>query len=416
VQLSAAATLSWLASERANYHGAMSLPPDSARVLASTVEGWFENFAGTSALDVARQLDLEHEVVLAIFEQLVATGHGTMNADVTLLQLSFNPEKPDAGLKQEEVTTHIFFPSKAALRRAFYASDRPEQRLPEYQTRLHLGANQIGLAFFREEVLSKYFNHPELYEIRDSLPGGYVQPADDAPEEYWLDVKYGKCRLKSGRVAVTAIFKDLAHMSASEQRYWHSFEIENPEPDGEDEHFNSFLRRTYEGSWAAFEDPIERLSAALGQVNAAFGDNAFYSREKNIHLQLPVEETYKSYCDSASELFKLVGPDNLKQSGLKSALVKRFGLSAEQLVHPESKRPLSGLQMLARLETALGVPSVVTERIDQVKALRVAADHKVLEADKEVRSFSREFAQLCTSVAQALEQLAAAAQPSPPTG
>lgn len=385
----------------------MPLSSVSKRVLAVTIEGWFQNHVGTSALEVARKLSLEHAAVMTIFEELSSQGYGKMNSNVTLGQVSLDLNNPAAGLRDELVTTHIFFPSEEAIREAYYESDLPQKRLPEYETRLHLGAQQYALVYFREEVLSKYFNHPEFYEVRDSLAGGEVQPNADAPEERWLDVKYGKCRLLSGGVVVSAVYKDLSRMSALEQRYWHSHELDSPALDRSDVHFDRFLRRTYEGDWAEFEDPIERLSNAINQMNAATGEYAFFARSKNAFLQLPVEETYKSYCDSSSELFKLIGPDNLLQLRLKGLLAGRFKIPNEEFLHAESKRPLSNVQLLAHLEKTVGAPDLVTKTIRQVQDLRVDADHRILEADVEVKSFSRQFAELCASTAQALEELAA---------
>lgn len=113
----------------------MSPIKEAQAVLASTVSGWFKNFAGTSALDVARDLSLDHSLVMRAFEELVKTGHGSINADVTLYQVSFDPENIADGIKHEPVITHIFFPSKQALRDAFYSSGLPQQRLHEYTTR-----------------------------------------------------------------------------------------------------------------------------------------------------------------------------------------------------------------------------------------------------------------------------------------
>ena len=75
-------------------------------------------------------------------------------------------------------------------------------------------------------------------------------------------------------------------------------------------------------------------------------------------------------------------------------------------VHAESGRPLSNVQLLARVETELGAAGVVTKVVKQVQSLRVDADHKVLEADIEAKGSSRQFAALCTATAEALEKLA----------
>ena len=47
-----------------------------------------------------------------------------------------------------------------------------------------------------------------------------------------------------------------------------------------------------------------------------------------------------------------------------------------------------------------------TKLLRTLSKLRVAADHKVLEAESATRSYSREFAEICDRLAQALERLA----------
>jgi hypothetical protein len=384
------------------------MPPtkEAQAALASAVDGWFKNFGGTSALDVARDLSLDHSVVMRLFEELVETGHGSINADVTLYQVSFDPENIAAGFNHEPVVTHIFFPAKQALRDAFYRSSLSQQRLPEYTTRLHLGAHQIGLAYFAEEVLARYLDHPELYEINDSLAGGDVSALSNTPEDRYLYVRYGKCRLKSGSIVVTAIFKDLSDMGPSEQRYWHSFEIESPEIDKSDSHFQNFLARTYEGEFVDFEDPIRRLLEGVIGVNKSLEPGNLFAKAENIHLRLPVEQTYKSHCDAASELYKIVGPDNLSQSTLKNLLTKDFGMESDALKHAESGRPLSTLQLLAILEEKLKAPGLLTKLLRPLSLLRAAADHKVLQVETETRSYSREFAEMCNGLAESLEEFA----------
>ena len=222
-----------------------------------------------------------------------------MNKDVKLYQVSFDPENMAAGFKHEPVITHIFFPSEQVLRDTFYSSDLPQQSLPEYTTRLHLGAHQIGLVYFEEEVLARYLDHPELYEINDSLAGGDISALSSTLDDRYLYVRYGKCRLKSGNIAVTAIYNDLSDMGKSEQRYWHSYELDAPDIDKSDGHFQNFLARTYEGEFVDFEDPISRLREAVLATNKAIEPRTLFAKIENIHLRLPVEQTYKSYCDAA---------------------------------------------------------------------------------------------------------------------
>lgn len=384
----------------------MSLSKEAEQSLAAAVSGWFKNFAGTSALDVARNLSINHTEVMRIFEHLADADYGSLNRSVQLCQMSFDPNDISSGFKYETVTTHIFFPSKGALREAFFTSELPQQRLPEYTTRLYLGAHQIGLVFFSEEVLSRYLDHPEHYEINDSLAGGDVSSLSVAPEDRYLYVRYGKCQLTSGQIAVTAIYKDLSNMAPSEQRYWHSHEIDSPGLDKADPHFHNFLRRTYKGDFVDFHDPIATLLEAIVRVNEAVGAGPLFTKLSNVHLRLPVEQTYKSYCDASSELYKILGPDSLSQSRLKALLLNDFGTPTSELIHAESERPLSTIQLFALLEKKIGASDVYTKPLRILADLRIEADHKVLERDAVTKSYSRDFSAMCDGLASALANLA----------
>jgi len=268
---------------------------------------------------------------------------------------------------------------------------------------VHLGANQIGLVYFSEEVLVRYLDHPEYYEVNDSLAGGDVSALSNAPEDRYLYVRYGKCRLKSGHITVTAIYKDLSDMTQSEQRYWHSYEIESAKIDRTDVHFQNFLARTYDGDFVDFDDPISRLLEAVVAVNNVLGTRALFTKVSNAHIRLPVEQTYKSHCDSASELYKIVGQDNISPSSLKNILTSDFGMEMDDLKHPESGRPLSTLQLFALVEEKLGTPGVYTMPLRKLANLRITADHRILEPDSSTKSYSREFAEMCDVIANALE-------------
>ena len=96
----------------------------------------------------------------------------------------------------------------------------------------------------------------------------------------------------------------------------------------------------------------------------------------------------------------------MSQSRLKAILSIDLGVPSTELVHAESERPLSTLQLLGLVERKLGVPGVYTTPLRKLGELRVEADHKVLEADSATKSYSRDFANICDDLAHALEELA----------
>lgn len=367
-------------------------------ILSECAGRWFKNPAGITASDLARKFGISNEEACKEVELLCEAGYGKMNRDAEFTELSFDTENPQAGFTYTPLKTHVFFPSKQVLADAFYGSGLPRQKLPEYVVRLHLGAHQYGLVFFDEEVLFRYFEHPECYEIEDSLAGGSITTNSEAGEDRHLYVRYGKCRLKTGHIAISAVHKDLAHMGASEQRYWHAHEIIDPSIDPSDDNFQRFLGRTFEGAWVEYPDPIRNLLAEIVGVNEDLSPLSLFTRTENVHLRMPVEQTYKSYCDCASELYKVVGPDALSQPTLKALLQERFGHTQEDFIHPESKRALSSLQLLGLLESNLGVPDAFNGPLKKVAKLRIEADHKILAPQAPNRSYSNDFSNLCVEV------------------
>lgn len=390
----------------------MSLTDLQTRVLDQGFSEWFANHSGVSASTIAEKLSLSHEEALEAVEELANLGYGTLNRDIKLVALSFDPANPSAGFKQRPFATHIFFPCRGELRRAFYASKLPAQNLPEYVVRLHLGTHQLELIFFSEDVLSRYFDHPELYDIGDSLAGGEINARGENVDDRYLYVRYGKCRLRDGKIAVTAICKDLADMGVLEQRYWHSHELAKPDLEARDLNFQAFLGRTYDGSWVEYPDPIADLIAAIRSLNAIVSPNALFTRYENIHLRAPVEQTYKSFCDCASELYKIIGPDALCQVTMKKILQNRLGLSESKFTHQQTKRPLSSKQLLSLLEQQLKLPGSLSAVLRRVYELRINADHKVLNRDEKSSTYSEKFADLCSQAAAAVEELAGALTPS----
>lgn len=376
------------------------------KVLRYCSKKWFRNPAGISALDLSRDFHLTNEDAMVMFEKLVEKGLGTINANVVLYQIYFGAGKKTGMSAGKEVITHIFFPSKDVLAQHFYKSTLSKKDIPEYSKRLHLGANQVGMVFFKEEVLRKYFDHPEKYKINDTLSGGGLTSNCKNDSDEYLYVRYGKKLVNNGRVAIIAIYNDLAMMSSSEQKYWSSYEIKEFQADPDDKNFQRFLLRTYEGEFVNFPNPIADLSNAIDSVNKFFSKESLFQKNENIHLHQPVENTKKAYCDSCSELFKLVGPDNIKKRALKEFLLKKLSVTDSELLDKVTRRDLSTFQLLQLLEAKVIENKGLTERIETIKKLRIEADHKILDEGNEESNYTLQFNVLCDETAHFLKELA----------
>lgn len=365
------------------------------QVLELSIEHWNENFGGTSALDICDKVGISNEEVMEIMEVLCEQGKGTLNRNAELYQIKIDPENPKFEIPDKPTATHVFFPDKQVLIDNFYSSSLVRENLPEYKKRLHQGAHRLELVFFSDEVLARYFDHPEFYEIDDSLAGGHIWIKGEAPDNRNLYVRYGKRKIKSGKTAVIAIFKDLYVMSAEEQRHWYAYEIEVIEADQNDPNFARFLARTYEGAWVDFPSPIKDISEVLELVNQSIPLGNLFKRVENDYLRLPVENTKKALYDCCSEFYKLIGPDSLDQNVMNKFLLQHLGASKEEFIHPDSGRPLSSMLLLALIESKAGIGNLLTAAIKAIGKYRIEANHKLTDAVAYEKNYVDIFISLC---------------------
>jgi len=370
-------------------------------IVRYSIESWNKTFGGVSSSDIASKLGMDNIKVMEFIEKLEESGRGKLNRNVELYIVSIDPKNPKFVMPRESTTNHVYFPDKKDLEEYFYTSELVRENNPEYQARLYRGAHQLALVYFSEEVLTRYFDHPEYYEVDDSNSGGSIRTKAEAPEGSYLYVRYGKRRQENGQASVTAIYKDLYAMSESEQHYWHSFEIPEFKASELDSDFRNFLARTYEGAYVDFESPIKDVEEAIERINTLFDDSVLFNRSENAYLRVPVENTRKSLCDCCSELYKLVGPDSINQKGLKGFMLGAFEMNVDEFIHRESGRPLRAIQLLTLAEQKIGCGNELTSIIKKIRGLRIEADHKISEGQVSESDFTSEFLALCRELSQA---------------
>lgn len=358
-----------------------------------SIENWNQSFGGTSSSEVAKKIGVEHSLVMEAMENLVSNGVGSINANVEMCEVSIDVDLEKPNFNFTPITLHMYFPSQNMLQEYFYTSDLVRKGIPEYKKRLHLGAHQLGQALFDEAVLSRYFDYPEYYEVDDSRSGGHIYIAsDETPEERYIHVRHGRKTLANGKSTIIAIYKDLANMSEFEQRYWHSHELNIHELDflSNDEAYQKFFNRNYEGAWVEYEDELAELTKNIELLNSQFSDRIL-NKINNIYCRPPIENTFKAYFDSCSELFKLVGPDNINQKVLKEFLKNNKACIEQDFQHKESGRPLSSMQLMELFEVKIGVAKAFTKRVRLLQKDRTEADHKIIESKIARENLSEQF-------------------------
>ena len=378
------------------------------QIINIALSHWNERFVGISALDIADKLKISHKETLRYLEELKDENKGTLNENVTLFQISLDLNNNDDNSKLPEpkpVTTHIFFPSKDILESYFQNNLKGFIKNGEYTNRLHRGFNQIELIYFDIKVLLRYLDNKEMYLLEDDVTGGvirlnseyYTNLTDDEIDNIWFDkVRYGKRKLINGNVAVSAILKDLSGLTKKEQSYWYGFELENPDFISGDEDFLRFVSRAYYGNWTESKDPIHDIKSNIESINEIFSFK-LYSRSENPYLRYPINNTFKEFADCNSELYKLIGPDNLKLSKAKKVYLELLNGKSEDLTHNKTGRTLSTIQVMDLILTKLNIElaEIYKVHLEIVKQNRIEGDHKITIPNQSKENYIEKFRQYC---------------------
>lgn len=370
-----------------------------SEILEYCSKKWFDNPAGISALDLAEHLQIANEAAMRIFESLAELGHGSLNRNVKLYVLHFDPNNVQKRMDPEEKITHIFFPSRDVLAYYYDKLGLLRENIPEYKKRLKLGVGQVQQAYFEEEVLRRYFDHPEKYKTEDSESGGSVRSLGEDTPYIW--VRYSKRKLKKGNIVVGAIYKDLAAMSDRDQAYWKSYELNETEflEYESDEAYQRFVQSQLYGEFAEYVDPISAVFESLKKMNAVFGMEVFRKTENTL-LKAPVENTIKSFCDSCSELDKLFANGNIDGELLKQWILEKNIAQESDLYNPgKEHRPFSNVQMLKLVEQEMCSTDSLSKLLKEVRDYRTMADHHTELQDEPCVSYSQKFYDLCKQFA-----------------
>ncbi len=140
---------------------------------------WKEEFAGTSATELAHELGAEHEQVVPTLKRLASRGLVHLrHARVAGLRVTCASENgtPTVSIQPTgPLDTVIAFPTKGQLRKVF---DKEGKDYGFFTNRLHLGDSPIQQYFFNNEVLDKYFKYPDRYHLEDDVIGGSILTRD----------------------------------------------------------------------------------------------------------------------------------------------------------------------------------------------------------------------------------------------
>jgi hypothetical protein len=376
-----------------------------SEILEYCSKKWFDNPAGISALDLAEHFQITNEAAMRIFESFNELEYGSLNRNVKLGVVHFDLKNVSEPLDSKEEITHIFFPSSRVLATFYEKFGLHRRNIPEYTRCLKLGAGQMCPIYFEEEVLRKYFDHPEKYECEDSESGGSVLSRGEEIPYIW--VRYSKRKLEDGNIAVGALCKDLADMSDNDQKYWASYEIKSGKflEYEKDKAYQQFVKSQIYGEFADYIDPIAEVFSLLKKINEAVGVTVF-RQVQNKSVIPPIEHTFKSFCDSCSELDKLFANGNIDGKNLKNWMLQQKIASESDFICSDNKHPeITPRQILKLLECKVCGTTALSDLMKECSDYRQQKAHCVDVSSETTSSYSQKFYDLCKRICEAGETL-----------
>jgi hypothetical protein len=377
------------------------------QILDFTIKLWNERLVGISALDIAEKLEIPHLNVMTYLEELKSENKGTLNENAKLFVISIEPGKKLNLSNSKKVKTHIFFPSKEILSVYFENNLNEFNKNGEYKNRQHKGYSPIDLIYFDQKVLIKYLSDKEKYELNDDVSGGviklssefYSNSTEAEIDKEWFDkIWYGKRKLNDGKTVVAAILKDLSSLKVKEQSYWYGFETDNTSFDLKDNDFSKFVSRAYEGNWTESNDPIREIKNSIESINKTL-QFKLYGKSENPYLRYPLNNTFKDFVDCNSELYKLIGPDNLRLSKVKKLYLELLNGNIESLTH-KSGRSLSSIQIMELIMEELNDSLSINFKkiMNVIKENRIEGDHKITIPNSEKVNYVNKFREYCEEI------------------
>ena len=387
------------------------------QIIDIAIKHWNKNFSGISACDIAEELNMSHNEVMECLEKLEKENKGALNHNVSLelVSINFDEETEEFKTEHSSIVTHIYFPSKEILENFYSENLNVFIHDGEYRNRLHRGFSQIDLVYFQVNVLDRYLRNKEIFSFDDDVTGGQLRlnrnyldtlTDEEIENKYFNKIWYGKRRLLSSHISVSAILQELSEMPVKEQSYWYGFEIENPKFSENDDDFDSYVTRAYYGEWVDSNDPIFEISKEIKNINKIFGFDLFQNFE-NPYLTYPTNNTLKEFADCNSELYKLIGPDNLQYKSIKKVYLHYLKGKPDDIVHSQSNRAFSQIQILSLIIEKLDKELAIEfkEVWETIKSNRVIADHKISTPDYLPANYIDTFRANCDKVGNILKRI-----------
>lgn len=282
---------------------------------------------------------------------------------------------------------YVVFPSKILLTEHYNKNINNFINTGEYTKKLFLGNSQFEKIFFDYEVLDRFQKNLEQFEFYETILGGIIKYCKN---ETYFKINFGKRETSKGTIVIFVDLFDLKNLPQKEQNYWNTFEINKLSFKKFDEKFIKYNQRVKEGQFIDDNDPLFSIKQRISEINEILGFN-LYKSNVNMHLSYPKINNYKSFCSCCSELYLLLGPDNIAEKTIYDNLIKKFGYLEKDLINSKSNRKFGPFQLFYKLlETYNFKYSDFKKILDQLKKYRIDDAHKetpIIKSKNHINNF-----------------------------
>jgi hypothetical protein len=244
-----------------------------------------------------------------------------------------------------------------------------------YDTRLD---SIIG--YFDPTILAVYRAEPDKYDVKTDFFEGEVRitttyyeslPESDRDAAY-IGVKFGFRTLANGALALAAYLPDLVDRSEGQVPRWRGFLLQQPawSDYDEDERFQSWVRRYFEGNWDVDNGPAHYIPEEIRLINGLAKEavgKPLFALEHEPHISFPSAQNSHRYEDAHLDLYRII------HDGLDKHCIEELGRRIVRPVNVRSMQTLAGLKALLpslAANTAFSVP------LEHVAEERRKASHK----------------------------------------